>query len=236
MPEPETTSTPTETTVITTETQTTPTEETWLQQMYKLLGQTVPSMEQAFTVLYEAERERERTELAEATARMSEHDRVQAEKEARRDAAQTMFFYDSERLYELQDELKLLEDNPLEAIDMPDAPEPGYSQVISEQIAALKLRKEQLFLDVRLLSGLEDEKQAFTNANELVGLLLDKAHTQSNVYNFAACEVTLDEVDNKLKDMKKLADGRANPSSDLCHQRRAGPDRSGYQEDQGNYL
>ncbi|EEA96835.1 hypothetical protein [Pseudovibrio sp. JE062] len=214
MPEPETTSTPTETTVITTETQTTPTEETWLQQMYKLLGQTVPSMEQAFTVLYEAERERERTELAEATARMSEHDRVQAEKEARRDAAQTMFFYDSERLYELQDELKLLEDNPLEAIDMPDAPEPGYSQVISEQIAALKLRKEQLFLDVRLLSGLEDEKQAFTNANELVGLLLDKAHTQSNVYNFAACEVTLDEVDNKLKDMKKLLmDAQIHPAT-----------------------
>ncbi len=189
-------------------------EESWAQQMYKLLGEQFPSMSQAFSDLYEAERERERAELAEATARMSEHDRVLAEKDARRAAAGTMFLYDSERLFELKDELKQLEDNPSDGIDMPDAPDTSFSQVITEQIAALKLRKEELFLEVRLFTGLEDEKQAFTNANQLVGLLLDKAHIQSSVYNFAACQVTLDEVDNKLKDMKKLLmDAQIHPAT-----------------------
>ncbi|WP_208985699.1 hypothetical protein [Pseudovibrio sp. Ad26] len=189
-------------------------EESWALQMYKVLGEEFPLMSQAFSVLYVAERERERTELAEATAQMDEHDLYLAERDARRAAAAVMTFDDTDRVFELKDEMKLLEDNPLEMIDMPDAPDTTFGSVISDQIAAFRLQKEELFLEVQVFKGLEDEKMAFTTANELVGMLLDKAFIQSGVYNFAACEVTLAEVERKLKDMKNLLlDAQVHPAT-----------------------
>ncbi|SFL01550.1 hypothetical protein SAMN04488518_11422 [Pseudovibrio ascidiaceicola] len=180
------------------------TEEPWARQMFALIGEKFPSLAEAFGVVIEAEREREREELAQATAQMDEHDRLLAEKEARRDAAATMTFDDSGRIFELKNEMVMLQNNPLEVIDMPDTPDQTLSKMISDQIAAFKLQKEEIFLEIQIFKGLEDEKLAFKTAHEMVGLLLDKAIVQSGVYNFAACEVTLDEVERKLKDMKNL--------------------------------
>jgi hypothetical protein len=180
------------------------TEEPWARQMFALIGEKFPSLAEAFGVVIEAEREREREELAQATAQMDEHDRLLAEKEARCVAATTMTFDDSGRIFELKNEMAMLQDNPLEVIDMPDAPDRTLSKMISDQIAAFKLQKEEIFLEIQVFKGLEDEKLAFKTAHEMVGLLLDKAIVQSGVYNFAACEVTLDEVERKLKDMKNL--------------------------------
>ncbi|KZK97770.1 hypothetical protein PsAD5_02005 [Pseudovibrio sp. Ad5] len=214
MPGNQNTDTGTDTNPIPAEDQMNQSEETWAQQIYKLWGEMLPTWADAFGEVYEAEREREREELAQATARMDEDDRRQAEQELRHDAASTLAFEDSERFFELKNEMTILESNPMEAIDMPDSPDMSLSKVIIDQIAAFKLQKEELFLEVQVFKGLEAEKLAFTTANELVGMLIDKAYIQSGVYNFAACEVTLSEMERKLKDMKNLLrDAQVHPAT-----------------------
>lgn len=214
MPRNQDTDTGTDTSPVPPEDQMNQSEETWAQQIYKLWGEKLPTWAQAFGEVYDAEREREQEELAQAIARLDEHDLYLAERDARRDAAAVMTFDDTDRVFELKDEMKLLENNPLEMIDMPDAPDTTFGSVISDQIAAFRLQKEELFLEVQVFKGLEDEKMAFTTANELVGMLLDKAFIQSGVYNFAACEMTLAEVERKLKDMKNLLlDAQVHPAT-----------------------
>ncbi|KZL27802.1 hypothetical protein [Pseudovibrio sp. WM33] len=214
MPGNQNTDTGTDTSPIPAEDQMNQSEETWAQQIYKLWGEMLPTWADAFGEVYEAEREREREELAQATARMDEDDRRQAEQQVRSDAASTLAFENIERVYELKEELTLLDNNPLEMVDMPDAPDRTFGKVISDQIAAFRLQKEELFLEVQIFTGLDMEKQAFTTANELVGMLLGKALVQSGVYNFAACEVTLAEVERKLKDMKNLLrDAQVHPAT-----------------------